>query len=128
MADFHYLIALALIEQEGQRAMPLGGKSLKASINSDSDLNNVGKDIALELLLRVLQRTDIGGLCRAAGDRSLLLVEMPMELMQERLPSLKTFWLNTGDTDKFLIKLKAFSQGVWALNFVRYEGHRLIRI
>ena len=29
MADYPYLLALALIEEEGKRAMPLGGKTLK---------------------------------------------------------------------------------------------------
>ena len=37
MADAPYLIALALLEQQGERAMPLQGKSLREPLPDDGD-------------------------------------------------------------------------------------------
>ena len=123
MDEFPYLIAIALIEQEGKRSMPFGGKSLKKFTALGSDNPGArGESIALELLLRLMQRTEEGSLRRAAGDRSLLLVEMPMTAMQEKLPSIKAEWLDNGDTERFLSQLKELSQGLWRLSFVKYQG------
>ena len=58
MADAPYLIALALLEQNGERAMPLQGKSLPA----DGDPGEVGREQALDLLTRVWHRSDAGAL------------------------------------------------------------------
>ena len=49
MTDFPYLICIALIEQRGNRAMPLGGKSLKKPLDKISGPGITGKEIALEL-------------------------------------------------------------------------------
>ena len=122
MSDFNYLVALALIEQNGNRIMPIGGKSLKGPIN-ESDLSdqNVEK-IALELLTRVIERSDDGSLKRVYGDKSILICQIPIEIMQNNLPSLKNNWINNGDTELFLKDLSVISKGIWTLNFVRYEG------
>ena len=61
MSKYHYLIALALIEQNNVRAMPLGGKSLKSSLGG-SDPGKTGEDLAKELLIRVFQRSEKGTL------------------------------------------------------------------
>jgi len=53
MADAPYLIALALLEQDGRRAMPLQGKSLREPIAADADPGAVGNQQVLELLLRI---------------------------------------------------------------------------
>lgn len=69
MADAPYLIALALLEQNGKRSLPLSGKSQSLPpSNVDIDGHQArhdmpsddGKALALELLLRIWQRTDDG--------------------------------------------------------------------
>lgn len=115
MADAPYLIALALLEQNGERAMPLQGKSLREPLPEDGDPGEVGRQQALELLVRVWQRSDQGGLNRAAGDQSLLVVAVPIEALQQDLPALKAQWLNSGDTAALLQGLSALGSGVWSL-------------
>jgi hypothetical protein len=116
MADAPYLIALALLEQNGERAMPLQGKSLREPLAEDDDPGEVGHQQALELLVRVWQRSDQGALSRAAGDQSLLVVAVPIEALQEDLPALKAQWLNSGDTAALVQGIAAFGAGVWSLN------------
>ncbi|MFM7550873.1 MAG: hypothetical protein ACKO8I_18830, partial [Cyanobacteriota bacterium] len=67
MAEAPYLIALALLEQDGQRAMPLQGKSLGEARPSDGGPGEEGRGQALELLVRVWQRSEQAPLRRAAG-------------------------------------------------------------
>ena len=117
MADAPYLIALALLQQNGERAMPLQGKSLRQPLEADGDPGEVGRQQALELLVRVWQRSDQGALSRAAADQSLLLVAVPIEALQEDLPALKAQWLNSGDTATLLQKLHELAAGrVWAVS------------
>ena len=93
MADAPYLVALALVEFAGKRALPLTGKSQSADAADAVDPGDDGRTLALELLLRLWQRSEEGPLQRAAGEASLLLVELPMELMSEQLPLLKANWI-----------------------------------
>jgi hypothetical protein len=116
MADAPYLIALALLEQNGERAMPLQGKSLREPLAADGDPGEVGRQQALELLVRVWQRSDQGALSRAGGEQSLLVVAVPIEALQEDLPALKAQWLNGGDTAALVQGLAALGTGVWSLN------------
>ena len=117
MADAPYLIALALLQQNGERAMPLQGKSLRQPLEADGDPGEVGRQQALELLVRVWQRSDQGALNRAAADQSLLLVAVPIEALQEALPALKAQWLNSGDTAELLQKLHDLAAGrVWTVS------------
>ena len=117
MADAPYLIALALLEQNGERAMPLQGKSLREPLPADADPGDVGRQQALELLVRVWQRSDQGALSRAAGDQSLLVVAVPIEALQEDLPALKAQWLNSGDTAALVQGIAALGAGgVWSVN------------
>lgn len=115
MADAPYLIALALLEQHGERAMPLQGKSLREPLPADGDPGDVGHQQALELLMRVWQRSDAGALSRAVGEHSLLLVTVPIEALQEDLPAIKARWLNSGDHAALLNELKCLAYGVWSL-------------
>jgi hypothetical protein len=115
MADAPYLIALALLEQEGQRAMPLQGKSLREPLAAEADPGEVGRGQALELLLRVWQRSQGGPLRQAAGEHSLLLLTVPIEALQEQLPALKARWIAAGDTSALLQELRAVSGGLWSL-------------
>jgi hypothetical protein len=115
MADAPYLIALALLEQDGVRAMPLQGKSLREPLAPGADPGEIGRQQALDLLVRVWQRSDTGALRRASGDTSLLVVTVPMEALQEQLPALKAQWLNSGDTPALLSGLRALGAGLWSL-------------
>jgi hypothetical protein len=115
MADAPYLIALALLEQGGERAMPLQGQSLPEPLAAGGDPAEVGRRQALELLVRVWQRSDGGPLSRAAGEHSLLLLTVPIEALQEQLPALKARWIASGDTPTLLQELQALAGGLWSL-------------
>jgi hypothetical protein len=121
MADSPYLIALALVEQNGRRLLPLAGKSMAPATAESDDPGEDGRTLALELLLRIWQRSDEGAVKRVAGDTSLLLVEMPMQLMSERLPVLKASWVNGGETATFLTDLQTLMGRAWRLSIARYE-------
>ena len=98
MAETPYLVALALVELNGKRSLPIAGRSQGEAAAHHADPGQEGLALALELLLRLWQRSDEGPLQRAAGDTSLLLVEIPLAEMSETLPSLKARWLSDGDT------------------------------
>lgn len=121
MAEAPYLVALALVHQQGQRALPLTGKSQPAGAASADDPGAAGETLALELLLRLWQRSDEGALQRAAGDDSLLLVELPLEVMSDQLPLLKAQWLAGGDTAALLRSLKELVIRGWRISIAKYE-------
>ena len=111
-----YLIAIALIDQNDQRAMPIGGKSMKESLK-DNEPGRLGEDLAKELLVRIFERSANGPLMRAGEKESLLLVEINIEEMQLKLPKLKSQWITNGKNKLFLNELKAISNSIWSLNF-----------
>ena len=76
MASQDYLIAIALIEQNLVRAMPLGGKEIKDNLDESENFKKLGEEVILNLLMRVFQRSDEGALKRASEDKGLLLVHM----------------------------------------------------
>lgn len=120
MADAPYLVALALVEQEGRRALPLTGRSLPAEAVA-AEPTTIAHALALELLLRLWQRSDEGPLQRACGVESLLLVELPMEALSEALPNLKAAWLNSGDVEAFQRGLRAICGRAWTLSIAKFE-------
>jgi hypothetical protein len=113
--DAPYLLALALLEQGGRRAMPLQGRSLRAAIGPQEDPGEEGRRQALELLLRVWQRSEEAPLRRAAEAQSLLLVEVPIEALQEQVPALKARWIRDGDLPALLAGLATLGGGLWSL-------------
>ena len=119
MADAPYLVALALVELDGKRALPLTGKSQRE--DSLGEPSEDGRTMALELLLRLWQRSDEGPLRRAAAENSLLLLEMPLEVMSERLPVLKANWIAGGSTEQLLASLKQHAQRRWRISIVKYQ-------
>jgi hypothetical protein len=121
MAEFPYLIALAMVERGGRRALPLCGRSQTAEAAAAADPGELGQRLALELLLRLWQTSDTEPLRRAGGDGSLLVVQMPMAGMVEQLPALKAQWLNSGDSDAFRSGLLALSNQAWRLVFERHQ-------
>jgi len=124
MADAPYLVALALLEQNGQRALPLNGKSLAVAAADAPDPGDDGRTLVLELLLRLWQRSEEGALRRAAGEASLLLVELPLETLQEQLPTLKARWIGGGATADFHAALAALAIRGWGVSIARYEPVR----
>ncbi len=86
-----------------------------------SDPGETGRSLALELLLRLWQRSEEGALQRAAGDASLLLVEMPLERMTEQLPRIKADWILSGDTAALLSALNELATRGWRVAFAKYE-------
>lgn len=119
MADAPYLVALALVEIDGKRALPLTGKSQPQE--SGGEPGEAGRTLALELLLRLWQRSDEGALRRSAAEDSLLLLEMPLELMSERLPLIKANWIAGGTTEELLASLKQLAQRRWQVGIVKYQ-------
>jgi hypothetical protein len=121
MANAPYLVALALVELDGKRALPLTGKTQSAAAAEAQDPGDDGRTLALELLLRLWQRSDEGPLQRAATDNSLLLIEIPLDVMSEQLPILKASWLASGDTAAFEAGLKALVIRGWRMGIAKYE-------
>ena len=121
MADTPYLVCLALIEQNGQRRLPLGGKGLQQSIAAGSDPGAEGHALALDLLLRLWQQSDDGSIQRTQGLHSLLLLELPMDCFIESLPKLKAEWINSGDTIALLKGLRELAGRGWTLQTAKYS-------
>ena len=69
MASQDYLIAIALIEQNLVRAMPLGGKEIKDNLEESENFKKLGEEVILNLLMRVFQRSDEGALKRASEEK-----------------------------------------------------------
>ena len=122
MTNQDYLIAIALIEQNLVRAMPLGGKEIKDNLEDKEIFKKIGEEVTLNLLLRVFQRSDEGSLKRASEDNGLLLVHMHPKRMQKELPFIKSEWIRDGDTRQFLKYLGNLSKEVWTASFVKYKG------
>ena len=123
MADSPYLLAIALFEQNGKRAMPLGGRSLPKDATKEDAGGpaQIASELALELLLRIWQRSDQGPLQREAGQGSLLLAELGMEHLPEDLPRLKAAWLTTGDSPTFRRGLLAITSRCWTVSVAKFE-------
>ena len=115
-------------------SLPWHWWSLRASVLCRSPVNpsqrklqmpsipgNDGRTLALELLLRLWQRSDEGPLQRAAGEASLLLLELPMELMSEQLPLLEANWIAGGETASFLNSLEGLAIRAWRIKIAKYE-------
>ena len=123
MAESPYLLAIALLEQNGKRAMPLGGRSLPKDATQDDAGGpaQIARELALELLLRVWQRSDQGPLQRDAGPESLLIAEVGMEHLPEAIPLLKATWLTTGDSAAFRRGLLAITSRCWSVSVAKFE-------
>ncbi len=122
MADAPYLVALALCTVAGERALPLTGLSRPAQ-PTPAGPGPLAEQLALELLLRLWQRSGAGPVQRAE-DPSLLLLEMPLELMSEQLPLLKRDWLAGGSTAALLAGLASLSLRGWTASIAKREPVR----
>ena len=123
MENLDYLIGLALVQQNERRIMPIGGKSLKEPISNNESLNEtIFGGIALEILLRLMYRTDEASIQRKYGENSLLLASIPIESLQKELPVIKKVRIDYGESEIFFQNLKKISTRIWSINYVRYEG------
>ena len=80
-----------------------------------------GRTLALELLLRLWQRSDEGAQQRAAGEDSLLLLEIPLETLSEQLPVFKADWISGGETAVLLRRLQGVARRGWRVSIAKYE-------
>ena len=122
MEEQKYVIAIALAEQNNKRLMPIGGKTFSAvDTLSQSSRKDVEK-IILDLLLRIFQRTTEGSLKISNDETGLLLAEISFESMHNNIPVIKSNWINSGDTDTLIEKLKSICSNLWTIKFQKHEG------
>tara|TARA_Y100001968_G_scaffold131473_1_gene119983 strand:+ start:160 stop:558 length:399 start_codon:yes stop_codon:yes gene_type:complete len=124
MEEQKYVIAMALAEQNNKRLMPLGGKTCnEVDTLSQSSKKEVEK-IILDLLLRLFQRTTEGSLkiSNSNHETGLFVAEISFENMHNNIPIIKSNWINSGDTDTLIEKLKLICSNLWSVQFKKHEG------
>ena len=122
MEEQKYVIAIALAEQNNKRLMPLGGKTFRGVETLSQSSKKEVEKIILDLLLRLFQRTTEGSLKISNGETGLLLAEISFESMQNNLPIIKSNWINGGNTDDLIEKLKSISSNLWSVQYKKHEG------
>tara|TARA_B100000965_G_scaffold388998_1_gene394165 strand:- start:1188 stop:1592 length:405 start_codon:yes stop_codon:yes gene_type:complete len=122
MDEQKYLIAIALAEQNKKRLMPLGGKTFTRVDASKQTPKKEAEKIILDLLLRLFQRTTEGNLKISNHETGLLLAEIRFEDMNNNLPIIKSNWINTGNTDNLIDKLKSICSNLWSIQYKKHEG------
>ena len=115
MNDSFYLIALGLISKNGNRAMPLNGKSIRIESSNFNLPNKEAEEISLELLLRVYSNDDSVSVSRELGDESLILAVLNQEDMVNKLPTIKSEWINTGNNIVFKNSIIELAHKSWKL-------------
>ena len=101
--------------------MPLGGRSQQQNVSLGEAPEALAHVLALELLLRIWQRSDDGPLQRAAGSEALIVVELQMERLPEDLPRIKADWLNSGDTSALMAALQSISLRGWSFSIEKFR-------
>ena len=122
MEEQKYVIAIALAEQNKKRIMPLGGKTLSGVDNLSQSSKKEVEKIILDLLLRIFQRTTEGSLKISNDETGLLLAEISFESMHNNIPIIKSNWINSGDTDTLIEKLKSICSNLWSIKFNKQKG------
>ena len=122
MEEQKYLIAIALAEQNNKRLMPLGGKTFSGVYSENQAPTEEAKKILLDLLLRLFKRTTEGNLKILNAETGLLIAEISFESMQNMLPIIKSNWINTGNTNTLIDKLKSICCNLWSVQFKKHEG------
>lgn len=121
MANDHYLVCLALLNQNGKRRLPIGGASLAEPIAAGADPGQQGEALALDLLLRLWQQTNLGPIQRHGEETNLLLLEMPMAKVLEDLPRLKKAWLAGGSDVDLYGGLRQLTERGWSIQTAKYS-------
>ena len=122
MEEQKYLIAIALAEQNNKRLMPIGVKTCNGLNSENQPPTKEAEKILLDLLLRLFKRTNEGNLKISNDETGLLLAEIRFESMQHNLPLIKSDWINTGNTDTLIDKLKSISTNLWSIKYKKHEG------
>lgn len=122
MNNSYYLVAAALIEEGGERKMPLGGKSIKNDFNDIKQVRQFANEIALELLLRVFSKRNRENFKEANNNSSFVLVKLDIESMNKVLKPLKSKWLTDGNSLEFIENLKKNKSEIWSIEYKKYEG------
>ena len=122
MKEQKYVIAIALAEQNNKRLMPLGGKTCAGVDTLSQSSKKEVEKIILDLLLRLFQRSTEGSLKISNDKIGLLLAEISFESMNKNIPVIKSNWINTGDTDKLIDKLKSICSNLWSIQYKKHEG------
>tara|TARA_B100001029_G_scaffold62731_1_gene50813 strand:+ start:96 stop:482 length:387 start_codon:yes stop_codon:yes gene_type:complete len=122
MEEQKYLIAIALAEQNNKRLMPLGGKTFAGVDALSQAPKKEAEKIILDLLLRLFKRTNEGHLKISNNETGLLLAEISFESMQNNLPRIKSNWINDGNTDNLIDKLKSICSNLWGVQYKKHEG------
>jgi len=122
MEEQKYVIAIALAEQNNKRLMPLGGKTFSGVDTLSQSSKKEVEKIILDLLLRLFQRTIEGSLKISNDETGLLLAEISFESKHNNIPLIKSNWINSGDTDTLIEKLKSICTNLWSVKFQKHEG------
>ena len=122
MDDQKYVIAIALAEQNNKRLMPLGGKTFSGVDSLSQSSKKEVEKIILDLLLRLFQRTTEGSLKISNDETGLLLAEISFDSMHNNIPVIKSNWINSGDTDTLIEKLKSICSNLWNVQYKKHEG------
>ena len=122
MEEQKYIIAIALAEQNNKRLMPLGGKTFSGVDTLSQSSKKEVEKIILDLLLRIFQRTTEGSIKISNDETGLLLAEISFESMHKNIPAIKSNWINSGDTDTLIEKLKSICSNLWSVQFNKHEG------
>mgnify|MGYP006151777869 CR=1 FL=1 len=103
-----------------------GQQRLAYLIESQERALEVFAQFAPAEAVQLWQRSDDGPMRRAAREASLLLVELPMEVMSEQLPLLKANWIAGGETATLLSSLQDLTNRAWRIMIAKYEPVRFI--
>ena len=122
MEEQKYVIAIALAEQNNKRLMPLGGKTFSGVDTLSQSSKKEVEKIILDLLLRIFQRTTEGSLKISNNETGLLLAEISFESMHENIPLIKSNWINTGDIDTLIEKMKSICCNLWSIQYKKHQG------
>ena len=122
MEEQKYVLAIALAEQNNKRLMPLGGKTFSVVDTLSQTSKKEVEKIILDLLLRIFQRTTEGSIKMSNNETGLLLAEISFESMHKNIPVIKSNWINSGDTDTLIEKLKSICSNLWSVKFQKHEG------
>ena len=122
MEEQKYVIAIVLAEQNNKRLMPLGGKTYAGVDALNQSPKKEAEKIILDLLLRLFKRTIEGSLKISNDENGLLLAEISFENMHNNIPIIKSNWINTGDTDTLIEKLKSICSNLWSVQYKKHEG------
>ena len=122
MDEQKYLIAIALAEQNNQRIMPIGGKTIPKGDSEITFPQKESEKIISDLLLRLFIRSSEGELKIAERDTGLFVAEISIDNMQKNIPIIKANWINNGNTNELLIRLTCICSQLWSINYKKYEG------